>query len=298
MRTRKSRYQQGSISKLQRASGSVWQVRFSEVKDGKRYQRTQIFDCYEYPTEKSVRKAIELTVSQINSGTGGEKADSRFCAVVAIYRSKHLPTLQWSAHQTNEYLLRKYIEPRFAQTPIREMKPLVIDDWIQALPLNPTTKRNIRSVMKVCFRFAALHEFMPPESNPMGLIKIKGASSGKRIKKIVQISVADFKRLLKHLPQPLDVMVMVAAAYGLRISELVALKWVDIDEEAKTLSIVRKFTHGRLGETKTAASEAPLPLSKPLLKILKDYKPKTNGSEWLFPLPGNGRTAFRVDVAW
>jgi integrase len=149
VRTRKSRYQQGSISKLKRANGYVWQVRFSEWKDGKRFQRTQIYDGAQYHTEKSVRKAIELTVSQVNSGTAGEKSDAKFSSVTALYRSKHLPTLEHSTKCTNEYLLKNYIEDKFSQVPIREMKPLVIDDWIQALKLNSTSKRNIRSVMKV-----------------------------------------------------------------------------------------------------------------------------------------------------
>ena len=83
-------------------------------------------------------------------------------------------------------------------------------------------------------------------------------------------------------------MVLVAEAYGLRVSELLALKWSDIDEKARTLSVVRKFTRGQLGETKTAASAAPLPLAAPLLKALMAYKPKTKKSEWLFLSPRTG----------
>jgi integrase len=47
--------------------------------------------------------------------------------------------------------------------------------------------------------------------------------------------------------------------------------------------IQRKFTHGKLGKTKTDASEAGLPLAKELFEILAYWKPKTNGSEWVFP---------------
>jgi integrase len=83
-------------------------------------------------------------------------------------------------------------------------------------------------------------------------------------------------------------MVLVDGAYGLRVSELLALKWEDIDEKAKTISIVRKFTRGQLGEAKTSASAAPLPLSPALLKALQEWKPKTKGSEWLFPSPRTG----------
>jgi len=287
VRTKRSRYQHGSIKRLERANGYVWQVRFSEWPDGKRHQRTQIFDGMKYPKEQDVRKAIELTVSQVNAGTAGGKSDAKFSAVTALYRREHLPTLDHSTQYTNRYLLKDYVEPRFNATSLREMRPLIINGWIQGLKLSTTTKASIRSIMSVCFRLAALHEFIPPmEANPMSLIKLKGVT--KRQKRIPEISVADFKKLLAKLPEPLHTMVLVAGVYGLRVSELLALKWEDIDEKAKTISIVRKFTRGQLGETKTAASAAPLPLAVPLLKALQAWRPKTKGSEWLFPSPRTG----------
>ncbi len=51
MKRKKSRYQQGSIKRLKRVNGYVWQVRFSEWKDGKRHQRTLTLDGAKYPTE-------------------------------------------------------------------------------------------------------------------------------------------------------------------------------------------------------------------------------------------------------
>ncbi len=53
-------------------------MRFSEWVNGKRRQRTLTFDGAKYPKEADVRKAIELTVPQINSGAAGEKADAKF----------------------------------------------------------------------------------------------------------------------------------------------------------------------------------------------------------------------------
>ena len=48
------------------------------------------FQSTEYPKEADLRKAIELTVSQINSGTAGEKADAKFGAIITLYRRKFL----------------------------------------------------------------------------------------------------------------------------------------------------------------------------------------------------------------
>jgi hypothetical protein len=77
---------------MRKAKGHAWEVRFSEWLNGKRFQRTMTFQGTEYPKEADVRKALELTVSQINSGTAGEKADAKFSAIVTPYRRKFLPS--------------------------------------------------------------------------------------------------------------------------------------------------------------------------------------------------------------
>ncbi|HKD60762.1 MAG TPA: tyrosine-type recombinase/integrase [Terracidiphilus sp.] len=287
MKAKRPRYQQGSIRKVSRAKGYAWEVRFSDWKNGKRHQRTLTFDAAEYPSKKEVRRAIELDVSQVNASTGAAKGDAKFMDVCALYRKEHLPTLEHSTRYTNSYLLDDYIEAHFGHTSIRDVKPLEIDRWIKSLNLAATTKASIRSVMSVCFNLAALYEYIPPmQRNPMSLIKLKGVS--KRQKKIPEITFTQFKAILAKLPEPLSVMVLLAGAYGLRVSELLALKWEDIDAQRKTISIVRKFTRGKLGKTKTASSEAPLPLSDEILKVLVMWKPKTDNSEWLFPSPRTG----------
>jgi hypothetical protein len=45
-----------------------------------------------YAKEADVRKAIELTLSQVNSGTAGERADAKFGAIITLYRRKFLPS--------------------------------------------------------------------------------------------------------------------------------------------------------------------------------------------------------------
>lgn len=287
MRAKRPRYQQGSIKRVARERGYAWEVRFSGWKNGKRHQRTLTFDGAKYPTEADVRKAIELTVSQVNAGAAVVTSDAKFSAITALYRSEHLPTLEHSTRKLHEYLLSHYIEDKLGPMPLREVRPLVIDQWFKNLNLAPTTKASIRSVLSVCFTLAALHEYIPPmEKNPMTLIKLKGVS--KRQKKIAEITFEQFQAIYRALPEPLNVMLLVDGALGLRISELVALKWEDFDEKAKTVAIRRKFTRGQLGNTKTEASEAVLPIADALLSVLHEWKTKTDGSEWVFPSPRTG----------
>jgi len=83
-------------------------------------------------------------------------------------------------------------------------------------------------------------------------------------------------------------MVFVDGCLGLRISELVALKWEDINSAEKVISIQRKFTRGKIGPTKTDGSDAQLPIAAPLMAVLDAWRPQTDGSEWVFPSPRTG----------
>jgi integrase len=280
MKSTRSRYQQGSIAKIPRANGFVWQVRFSEMRDGKRWQKCLTYSGDKYPTEAAVRKAIEHPVSMQNIDSERAKVDAIFQTIIDLYKAKHLADLEPSTQQMNKYLLSRYIEPKFGRQLIRDVKALSVVNWFDELELAPTTKASIRSVMSVCFRLAALHEYiLPMEKNPMSLVRIKG---------ITQLTMKEFRDLVEALPQPLNLMALLSGCLGLRVSEMVALKWEDIDPSRQQIAIQRKFTHGSMGNTKSDASEARLPLANSLLWILERWKPSTKGSEWVFPSPKTG----------
>ena len=101
MKPANARYQQGSISKLPRASGGyVWKVRFSEHKQGNRHQKTLIIDSVKCPTERDVRAALEPTVSRVNAGTDRSRVESLVGTIIEIYREE--PAEPGTFHQANQ----------------------------------------------------------------------------------------------------------------------------------------------------------------------------------------------------
>jgi len=153
MKLLKSRYQQGSITRIPRANGYAWRVRFSEWNGGKRTQKSLTFSGLEYANESDVQKAIELAVSQQNRDTERAKIDAHFGEIVELYRTEHLPGLEHSTRQTNTYLLNSYIGPKFNDVRIRGVTPLAVTRWFSGLRLAPTTKASIRSM--ICARETA-----------------------------------------------------------------------------------------------------------------------------------------------
>jgi integrase len=288
LKVKRARYQQGTIREVARANGSAWEVRFSHTVNGKRTQKSLYFQKVDYPTQASVRKAITTQVDLVNSGNERSKVGAKFGAITELYRTKHLPTLRNSTRHKNAYLLKDYIEPRWADELLQNVTPLRVVEWLEELgELAASTKAGIRSVMSQCFELAALHGYLSAsDRNPMSRVKVKGVT--KREKPIVILTQADFQRLVSALPSPLNVMVLLDGALGLRVGELLALHWEDIDWTEKTVTIQRSYTHEQLEEVKTAASNAVLPLDDLLLTILKTHQATTGDSSLLFPSPRTG----------
>ena len=287
MRTKSARYQQGSIRKVDRANGWAWELRFSETVNGKRKQKSLYFDGSEYPTEASVRKATQNQVALVNTNNERHKVAAKFGAIIALYRTEHLPTLRHSTQSTNRYLIDDYVEPEWQGAPIKDVTPRGVAGWLGALKLSATTKASIRSIMSQHFELAALHGFIPAtERNPMSLVRIKGTS--KRQKTINILTEEQFKTLVEALPSPYNVMVLLTGVLGLRVGELLALHWEDLNFEQKTVTIQRNFTRQMIGEPKTDKSKAILPLDDALISVLKEHKKSTKDSDLLFPSPRNG----------
>jgi len=66
-------------------------ARFADGKvDGKQKYKSYYFDGGEYPTEASVRTALQHKVVLTNSAAGRAKMDAKFNDVIEIHRAKHL----------------------------------------------------------------------------------------------------------------------------------------------------------------------------------------------------------------
>ena len=63
-------------------------------------------------------------------------------------------------------------------------------------------------------------------------------------------------------------MALVEQCTGLRLSELLALRWAVVDFERLSMAIKEGVVHGRVGPTKTECSEADFPLDPDLATVL------------------------------
>src|SRR5216684_8434555 len=86
-----------------------------------------------------------------------------------------------------------------------------------------------RTLMHILFNAAMRWELIPYQFNPMSLVRVKDGS--KRMREPRVLSVDEFLQILEHIPEPFRTMCIVAMCLGLRVSEILGLKWCDVDWE-------------------------------------------------------------------
>jgi integrase len=164
-----------------------------------------------------------------------------------------------------------------------DIKPLAVQEWLKQLKLSPKTKQNIKAAFHRMMELAMLWELIPAQRNPLSLVEVRG--NGKRPRRRPILTPAQFQQLCALLQYPFRTMVTVAMYLGLRVSEILALKWTDFDFEAGTLMVTRGTVHGRIGRVKTDYSKDEMPLDPAFARVLLAWREQcpASGGGWGFP---------------
>jgi integrase len=175
------------------------------------------------------------------------------------------------------------------------VKTVAVEDWLKGLPLANGSKAKVRNVMHALFNHAMRHELA--ERNPITLVR----QSAKRLRTPDVLDVDEIKVLLSQLEDPFWTMVFLAAATGLRVSEVLGMKWQDLSLEVLEIHLSRAIVDGVAGDMKTEASRKPVPLDTGLAEVLLNWRARTpynRDEDWVFASPKElGRQPYWPDSA-
>ncbi|HTU50750.1 MAG TPA: site-specific integrase [Acidobacteriaceae bacterium] len=285
------RFQQGSLRLYERAGGDrAWEYRWYETQiDGTRRRRSTFIGTFrEFPTEAAAQKAVAALRANINAETPRTQIEAiSFSTLSQHYREKELcegGTKTLATIRTNEGYLDRWILPRWSSYRLKDVKAVIVEEWLKSLPLANGSKAKIRNLMHVIFNHAIRWEWH--DRNPITHVR----QSAKRQKVPAVLSIEQLKALVEQLKEPGKTAVLLDILTGLRVSELLALKWSDVDFENLELHVTRSIALQRVGPCKTEASQKPVPLDPELAEVLLMWRRQSAyplDEDWVFASPAS-----------
>ncbi len=283
------RYQEGSLWLYERKKrDQAWEYRWYETQlDGTRKRRSCFIGTLsEYPTEAAAKKAVAALRANINSETPRGHIDAiSFETLTQHYRERELSEGSGKTFKTinvNEGYLGRWITPRWSSYRLKDIKSVVVEEWLRSLPLANGSKAKIRNLMHTIFNHAIRWEWH--DRNPISMVR----QSSKRQKVPTVLNIEQIKALLEHLKNPGKTAVLLDILTGLRVSELLALKWSDVDFENLQIHVTRSIADQHVGPCKTEASQKPVPLDPELAEALLMWRRKSPYpmiDDWVFASP-------------
>jgi integrase len=240
----------------------------------------------DYPTEAAAMKAASALRANINMETPRVQLQAiSFETLIEHYRLKEMgegATKTFATIETYEGYLRRWILPRWRSYRLCDVKAVAVEEWLKTLPLTNGSRAKIRNMMHAIFNHAIRWEWH--SHNPITHVR----QSAKRSRIPVVLSIAQVQALLENLREPVRTMVLVDVSTGLRIGELLALQWRDVDFENLEISVTRSISVQHIGDCKTEASRKPVPMDAEIAESLWRWRHNSGypmPEDWVFASP-------------
>jgi integrase len=271
------RFQEGCLYREKRKAGpDVWVFRYREGQSN----RKRIIGTVEDLASKSAAiRACEGLRANINKDT---RSPQTVAELVTHYQEKELPedsTKAYSTRRAYQCYFKNWIVPVWGGHRLSAVKTIAVENWLRTLSLAPGTKAKLRNIMSALFTHAMRYEWT--ERNPIKLVR----QSAKRQSAPEVLTAEELRALLSELQGPYYLMAFMASVTGLRVSELLALKWADVDFSAAEIHLCRAIVCQHIGELKTETSRKPVPLDSALSGALLDWRgrcPYNQQTDYIF----------------
>lgn len=204
---------------------------------------------------REVQKIAEEKLRPVNQGlvlTGSAMSFADF--VTNTYIPDYLSLLSSSTQDSYRSHISKYLEPRFSRLSLRDLTRLTIQHYFSGMADKvpyPTISK-IRDTLSSILRSAVDVEYLI--KSPMEGLRLPPDKRPRQSKPT--ITPEQFHELLELVPEPYATMFYVSVWTGLRVSELIGLKWHCIHSDS--ISVEARFFRGDWSAPKTPSSAATI----------------------------------------
>ena len=245
---------------------------------------------------KEIKKMLRDAIYEDENGIGGNGAkitlDEWYVTWMELYKKKTIkPTSQFKIKSYHE----ARVSPALGKMYLKDIRLVHVQKFVNSLYDNGLahgTISNIRFQLNDMFKKAILNEYM--KKNPCDGLEIpKKPKVERRV-----LTLDEQRRFFEFTESYIHINVLkLAITTGMRIGEILGLKWSDVDFEKKIINIDKTIHYSKASSptegskffytsTKTTASQRKIPMTEETVEILKTQKSKQmkdrvlKGSTW------------------
>ena len=269
---RRDSFQTGSIKPKKWKNGEKgytirYRVRDPNSETGWRYKRENLRGM----SHKQVKRILAERLNEVNAlnNNPGQRTPSMTFADFAsgLWRN-YLGNkrIKPSTAYSYDSMIEKHLMPAFGAMQLGQITTLDVTEFFNRAKGNLASKYmlNLYSLLSALFDVAAQHDLIDSSPvrrklhRPHHEPKEKPILSAEQVRKVIEAVADEYKPLF-----------VVIAITGMRIGEVLALRWQDVDLDARKMTVRHNLWRGQLGTPKTKASAKTRNLSDLLVTAFR-----------------------------
>jgi len=273
-RMARSQYQNGCLF-IRGKRRKVWVARWREaviLADGSadRVMRSVVLGpVSEIAGRREARRLLDAHLNPVNQGQYRPEGTMLFSQFIAdCFEPGVLPTLKYATREIYSLLLRKHLIPRFGGHRLCDISRVEVQQYLleklkQGFAWETTN--HLRHLLSKVMGTAVNWDYLL--NNPVRGVKMPERTL-KRPHRF--LTAEEVRRLIAASSEPLRTIIILATMTGLRIGEILALRWGRIDLIGGTLRVAETCYKGHFGSPKTRASRREVPLAAAVVREVKN----------------------------
>jgi integrase len=270
----RSTYQKGSVQKRKRKNRTIYVLRY-RLRDGSQWiEKTEELKA---STDREARRAADVRMVEINNRNNGEypmMTVERFAQT--LYRD-FLKDKKISTQYIYEHSIQKHVTPFLGAKNLDEVTPVDIKDLLKKASEKVTDSSLLCVYTQIRGFFSLAVEYGLIEVSPVRP-KIHRPKVARREKPV--LSADKVQKVFAQFAQEHRLLFVLLGVYLLRIGEVLGLRWMNFNYEAKTLSIENTLWQKHLITPKTEGSKKTFQLPEVIAEALQLHKDQ---SRWNGP---------------
>ena len=281
------RYQRGSLcqrGKRQR----VWVARYWQdvIKPdgtlGRMRKSIVLGTVSEIRTRRQAMQVLSERLGPINKGTYKPQSAQKLSEFVKKkWEPLMLPKFKYATQQHYRYLLGKHLLPAFGNHSLCDLDTEAIQEFLSAKlesGLSPKTVIHIRNAFGAVLGLAEKRGYLT--GNPVWKTEAPGLVG---VREINVLTPEQVLQLAEALSEPVRSLVLLLTFTGLRVGELLAMRWRNVDFTENLLQVKETVYDGHFDSPKSKRSARTIPLGPKTVAILASLRsPQANPNELVF----------------